>query len=69
MAVLGLKMSPLAPNDCCDRCGAQAYVKAAMLNGDLLFCAHDWRVNEEAVLKVACGVQDERRRLYEGTLL
>lgn len=60
---VGIKMKPLTHSDRCDRCGGQAYVKIGMLHGDLLFCAHDWRKNEEAAIKQAHGVQDERDKL------
>jgi len=39
--------SPLTATDRCDRCGAQAYVRATMASGaELLFCAHHGREYE-----------------------
>jgi hypothetical protein len=36
-----LESTPLNALDRCDRCGAQAYVRATLLTGgELLFCAH-----------------------------
>lgn len=36
----------LDAHDRCDRCGAQAQVCTAHLNGLLLWCGHCYRVNE-----------------------
>lgn len=56
--------SPLTAVDRCDRCGAQAYVRAVLLSGsELLFCAHHWHENEAALRKVAGTIHDERDRL------
>ena len=58
--------SPLTAVDRCDRCGAQAYVRATMLSGsELLFCAHHWHQNESKLREVAASVQDERERLAD----
>ncbi len=57
---------PLTAADRCDRCGAQAYVRAVFPEGtDLLFCAHHGR--EAAPLLAARGieVQDGSERLAE----
>ena len=56
--------SPLTAADRCDRCGAQAYVRAVLLSGsDLLFCAHHWHENEERLREVAACIHDESDRL------
>ena len=47
----------LTLNDRCDRCNAQAYVKAVGLDGDLLFCAHHYN-----------KIVDERDKLIENKL-
>ena len=61
-----LDASPLTAADRCDRCGAQAYVRAIMLSGsELLFCAHHWHENETALREVAEAIQDETERLAE----
>lgn len=33
-------LTPLTAADRCDRCGAQAKVRAVLAAGDLLFCGH-----------------------------
>lgn len=42
--------------DRCDRCGAQAVVRAVLAHGELLFCAHHARRHAEALAKVAVSV-------------
>jgi hypothetical protein len=50
--------------DRCDRCGAQAYVRALLPNGlELLFCAHHTRQHSSALTKIAVGIHDETGRL------
>jgi ribosomal protein S14 len=57
---------PLTAADRCDRCGAQAYVRATMTSGlDLLLCAHHFRENEERLREVAAAIYDESDRLAE----
>ena len=52
---------------CCDRCGAQAYVRVLLLSRkDLLFCAHHYRQHASALARVALAVQDETQRLAGG---
>lgn len=54
----------LTAADRCDRCGAQAYVRAVMAAGsELLFCAHHWRDNEIRLREVATAIHDESQRL------
>ena len=56
--------SPLTAADRCDRCGAQAYVRATMESGfDLLLCAHHFRANETRLREVAAEIYDESERL------
>jgi hypothetical protein len=56
--------SPLTATDRCDRCGAQAYVRATMESGfDLLLCAHHFHENEARLREIAVSVQDESDRL------
>lgn len=55
---------PLTAVDRCDRCGAQAYVRAVLLSGsDLLFCAHHWHENEVKLREISQSVYDESERL------
>ncbi len=56
--------SQLTAADRCDRCGAQAYVRATMESGfDLLLCAHHFHENEDRLREVAVSIQDESERL------
>jgi hypothetical protein len=59
----------LAPSmtaaDRCDRCGAQAYVRARLhAGGELLFCAHHGREHLPK-LREHADIQDESARLTE----
>ena len=57
---------PLSVADRCDRCGAQAYVRAVLVGGgDLLFCAHHGRKYAEALRANGADIQDETDRLIE----
>jgi hypothetical protein len=48
----------------CDRCGAQAYVRAVLHSRrDLLFCAHHYRQHAPALARAATAIQDETQRL------
>ena len=64
----------LTLNDRCDRCNAQAYVKAIGLDGDLLFCAHHYNkivdnaVGYDKIMKFAINIVDERNKLIENKL-
>lgn len=54
----------LTAADRCDRCGAQAYVRATLDSGfDLLFCAHHFHENEGRLREVAVRIHDESDRL------
>jgi ribosomal protein L37E len=56
--------SPLTATDRCDRCGAQAYVRATLESGlDLLFCAHHWYENETRMREIGADIHDELDRL------
>jgi hypothetical protein len=58
--------SPLTATDRCDRCGAQAYVRATMESGfDLLLCAHHWHENEIRLREIAASIHDESVRLVD----
>jgi hypothetical protein len=53
----------LAPHDLtaadrCDRCGAQAFYRAVLANGELLFCAHHGRAHSARLAEVAVELQD-----------
>ena len=52
--------------DRCDRCGAQAYVRATLATGgELMFCAHHGKEYAEKLKTVAVAIQDESERLVE----
>jgi ribosomal protein L37E len=61
-----LETTPLNALDRCDRCGAQAYVRAILLTGgELLFCAHHGKEYAEKLKTVAAKIQDESEKLVE----
>jgi hypothetical protein len=55
----------LTTADRCDRCSAQAYVRATGVNGELYFCGHHFSGMEESLSKWAFEIVDERERLLE----
>ena len=61
-----LDTAPLNALDRCDRCGAQAYVRAVMANGfELLFCGHHSKKYQDGLAGSAQRIQDETDRLIE----
>lgn len=54
--------------DRCDRCSAQAWVKASGVNGELLFCSHHYSKVENNIKEWAFEIVDERERLVENRL-
>lgn len=66
MTALAEQVSALNATDRCDRCGAQAYVRAELSNGgELLFCAHHARAHEEKLREIAALIHDETGRLAQ----
>jgi hypothetical protein len=60
----GVLGGALTAMDRCDRCGAQAYVRALLPNGlELLFCAHHNRQHSSVLTKIAVDIHDESERL------
>lgn len=63
--------------DRCDvgSCGAQAYVRAVGVTGDLLFCAHHYSnivnnaIGYDKMMKFAYQIVDQRDRLAENRLV
>ena len=56
----------LDASDRCDRCGAQAYVRAELVGGsELLFCAHHAREHADKLNEIAVSIHDETGRLDE----
>ena len=59
-----LAPAPLRAADRCDRCGAQAYVRALLPDGgELLFCAHHGRQHADALKSKGAAILDESNRL------
>lgn len=63
----------LTANDRCDAadCGAQAYIKATGVTGELFFCGHHYEdiltypSGYDKMMKFAFSILDERERLIE----
>jgi hypothetical protein len=55
----------LPATDRCDRCGSQAFIKAVMTTGELLFCAHHGEVYMDKVRTVAEVIHDHRPFLVD----
>ena len=53
----------LSAADRCDRCGAQARVRAVLASGDLLFCAHHAHEYESKLKPAALQWVDETAAL------
>lgn len=53
----------LTAADRCDRCGAAAYFRVTLAEGELLFCGHHFRQYDDALRAVALEVHDETGRL------
>jgi ribosomal protein L37E len=61
-----LESTPLNAHDRCDRCGAQAYVRATLLTGgELLFCAHHGKEYAEKLKSVSAAIHDETAKLVD----
>lgn len=58
-----LEPTPLNALDRCDRCGAQAYVRATLAGGELLFCAHHGKEYGEKLAAVATRIDDQTSKL------
>jgi hypothetical protein len=58
--VLDEDLSPLAVADRCDRCGAQAFVRARLAGGsELLFCGHHGRDAMARLMELGAAVRDD----------
>jgi hypothetical protein len=59
-----MEQTPLNSLDRCDRCGAQAYVRAILISGgQLLFCAHHGKAYAGGLKSVVATIQDESEKL------
>lgn len=54
------KQRKLNTSDRCDRCGAEAFVYALGMDGELYFCAHHFNKHESAIRSFAIEITDER---------
>jgi hypothetical protein len=64
----GSATAHLTHDDRCDRCGAQAFVRATILTADglgLLFCGHHFRALELSLVAAGAVIHDERHRIDE----
>lgn len=50
--------SPIAVTDRCDKCGAQARVRATLSNGELYFCGHHARATGNTLVLKSLQVYD-----------
>jgi len=58
--VLEEDLAPLAVADRCDRCGAQAFVRARFGGGsELLFCGHHGRESLARLMELGAAVRDD----------
>lgn len=55
---IAVSKAPLAVTDRCDKCGAQARVRATLLNGELYFCGHHARKAGSELVSKAVEVFD-----------
>lgn len=60
-----LESAPLNALDRCDRCGAQAYIRATLAGGELLFCAHHGKEYADKLAAVATRIDDQTSKLSE----
>jgi hypothetical protein len=58
MTTTALAPHAFTAQDRCDRCGAQAFLRAVLSSGDLLFCAHHGRAYGDALATTALVVED-----------
>ena len=57
--------STLSAADRCDRCGAQAYVRATLPGGtELLFCGHHGNAHRPSLLVAGASIHDETDKLH-----
>ena len=61
-----LETTPLNAVDRCDRCGAQAYVRAVLLSGgELMFCGHHAKEYAAGLKLIVSHIQDETEKLAQ----
>ncbi len=57
------EVQELNANDRCDICGAQAYVRVELVNGELIFCSHHGNEQRAKLESVAIAWHDETEKL------
>jgi len=58
--------SPLTASDRCDRCGAQAFIRATLASGaELLFCAHHAREYESGLKAIDADIYNQSNDLVQ----
>lgn len=65
LSIDDLSSNQLTAADRCDSCGAQAYIRATMASGELLFCAHHGAEFKDKLAATAIEWHDETSRLYD----
>lgn len=58
MTITVLERSQLTHADRCDRCGAQAFIRAVFTTGELTFCGHHGRELRTRLEQTAVLVED-----------
>lgn len=53
----------LKQSDRCDRCGAQAFILAKGLNGELMFCNHHFTAHKDKISEWAFEIIDESNKI------
>jgi hypothetical protein len=62
---LTLTTAELTAVDRCDRCGAQAYVRALLPSGgELLFCGHHGKEYAAGLRAASASISDQTARLH-----
>lgn len=62
-AIDELEAPQLTALDRCDACGAQAYIRATLESGELLFCAHHGAKVKDKLQPTAIAWLDETSKL------
>lgn len=57
------KEQVLKQADRCDRCGAQAFVLAKGINGELMFCNHHYNAHKDKLSEWAFEIIDESEKI------
>ena len=52
---------PIAVTERCDKCGAQAMVRATLANGELYFCGHHAKTLQPHLIAKAITIYDPER--------